>query len=150
MAFNWIYFFSRSKNTNFLPIPKKQCPRETDDKLLRYPCNLLMFSYIMVTMWAVSMHLMGAYDSFNNPFLTWVSYMNPPVRVVFLKKKRKPPDRHRRIFSPLLYTATEPVFDLTLSTQFLTFRMCLIFSGVRNADFIIPPCPPSERRAIWC
>ena len=92
MAFGWIYIFRRSKNTILPPTIHKICPRETDGKLLRYPCKLMMLSYFMVSMWAVSMHLQGAFDTFSDPTSVWIQFMNPPVKVVLLRKKRKPPD----------------------------------------------------------
>jgi len=127
MALGWLYKFSRPKNTNSQKI-RKRCPRETDGKLFRYPCNLVMLSYIMVTMWAVAMHLNGAYGSFSDPLTVWITSMNTPIKFVFLKKFRKPPDRASTVhrFWPLLqsYMVVDPVSSLPIIPDFRWGQKC--------------------------
>ena len=137
MALGWLCVISRSKNTNFRKI-SKQCPRETDGKLLRYPCNFMMLSYVMVTMWAVSMHLSGALHTFSNPASIWIRYMNPPVKFVPVQKKRKPPDLVNKKFSTVHHywprfqqsMVVDPVRHLPDVPDFSWGQNCLHYTGL--------------------
>jgi len=128
MALVWVCSLIRSKNTISSATKRRACPRESDGKLLRYPCNLLMFSYVMVTMWAVSMHLQGAFNSFSDPVLVWTRFMNPPVKIVRLRKKRKPPDKFstvHRLSHPRPYMIVDPVSALPDIPDFCWGHHCL-------------------------
>lgn len=77
--------------------PAKDRPRDTDGKIMNYPCKLMLLSHVMATMWAVAMHLQGAFDTFDNPISRWITLVDPPTKLFRLPKRKKPPDKQRPI-----------------------------------------------------